>query len=452
MKTKATIVGSGRFAKVLVRLLQPEMEVTVLSRQVTEEIKKDYQEHSFLAPVILTDQLEEAYRGDRAIFYSVPIQSLEQVVKQHLVYLRSDHLIVDVLSVKMHPQQVYQKYLAEKDVPVLLTHPMFGPDSSKNGFSGLPMVLSRELCNEETYQQWKAFFAAKGLRNVELTADEHDRLAANSQGLTHFMGRLLKDFGFDETVIDTTGAKRLHEIVEQTCNDTWELFLGLQNYNPYTKPMRAKLGEVYEKLYNRLLPEKIEAEKTVFGIQGGPGSFNEQALLDYVARHQIADYRIEYLYTTEKVLAELHLGNIDFGQFAIHNSLGGIVGESVEAMSRYNFKIVEEYAILIAHFLMKKRGVEWGQIERIMTHPQVIAQCKGNLAAKYANLQLTSGEGDLVDSATAAKALAEGDLPESTAVMGPEILSKLYNLEVVEGNLQDSSKNFTSFMMVKRPN
>jgi prephenate dehydratase len=120
-------------------------------------------------------------------------------------------------------------------------------------------------------------------------------------------------------------------------------------------------------------------------------------------------------------------------------------------MSKFNFDIIEEYAILIAHFLMKKPETELAEIQTIMTHPQVIKQCTRNLAAKYPEWKLTSGEGDLVDSATAAKALAEGRLPANLAVMGPEILSKLYGLEVIEGNLQDSSENWTSFMMVRRP-
>src|SRR6202043_2424300 len=38
-------------------------------------------------------------------------------------------------------------------------------------------------------------------------------------------------------------------------------------------------------------------------------------------------------------------GTIDRGLFAIHNSAGGMVGESVAAMASYRFSIVEEFAI-----------------------------------------------------------------------------------------------------------
>jgi len=53
-----------------------------------------------------------------------------------------------------------------------------------------------------------------------MSADEHDRLAAQSQGLTHFVGRTLERFGFTPTPIDTLGTTKLHEITAQVSNDT----------------------------------------------------------------------------------------------------------------------------------------------------------------------------------------------------------------------------------------
>ena len=62
-------------------------------------------------------------------------------------------------------------------------------------------------------------------------------MAARSQGLTHFVGRVIDDFGTNQTRIDTEGYKALHKLVNQTCNDTWELFEDIQNFNPYTEKM-----------------------------------------------------------------------------------------------------------------------------------------------------------------------------------------------------------------------
>ena len=42
---------------------------------------------------------------------------------------------------------------------------------------------------------------------VEMTPEEHDQLAAKTQGITHFVGRVLKDAGVGVTEIDTLGSK-----------------------------------------------------------------------------------------------------------------------------------------------------------------------------------------------------------------------------------------------------
>lgn len=50
----------------------------------------------------------------------------------------------------------------------------------------------------------------------------------------------------------------------------------------------------------------------IFGIQGGRGSFNEQALQQYTHEHEIFAYETTYLYTTHAVMESLMQGTIDF--------------------------------------------------------------------------------------------------------------------------------------------
>ncbi len=431
-RPRVAIVGFGRFGQTLYRLLEDDFDITVYDPKFTGSAK----------------DLEQIYQCP-VVFYAVPIYAFESVIIKHRPYFNG-HLLVDVLSVKIHPARILKKYLMGTKTRAILTHPMFGPDSSKVGFAGLPLVMDRFTANQKEYYEWKHYFSEKGLKIIEMSAQKHDRLAAVSQGLTHFIGRLLDKTGFKESPIDTLGAKKLHEVMRQTCNDTWRLFFDLQNFNPYTKKMRLGLGESYDKLYNELLPKNINPRKVIFGIQGGIGSFNEEALSDYVSRHQIKDYEIKYLYTSNRVLSQLHEGNIDYGQFAIHNSIGGMVQESVHALAKYKVKIIEEFAIIIQHFLMRRGDVNPEEIKTIMAHPQVFAQCKGTLGKKYKDRRLLSGKGDLVDTALAARALAFGKLPKNTAILGPLNLSKIYKLEVMAKNLQDNKQNLTSFLMVGR--
>ncbi|MDO8561332.1 MAG: prephenate dehydrogenase/arogenate dehydrogenase family protein [bacterium] len=440
---KISIVGYGRFGKVLYRLLKDDFEITLYS---TDKVEKTA---DFTTATIIATDVSEVYKND-VIFYAVPIDAFESVVLSHKKYFEKRHTFIDVLSVKMHPAKVFREHLDGTGASAILTHPMFGPDSTKRGFDQLPIILDRCSASAEVYDFWKKFFQSKDLHVVEMSPEEHDKMAADSQGLTHFIGRLLEMYPLQSSEIDTLGTKRLLEVKDLTCNDTWQLFSNLQHYNPYTKEMRIKLGEAYDTLYNKLLPQQVSHDYVTYGIQGGIGSFNEEAIRYYLKNAKPHEYKIQYLYTSENVMRALHAGEIDRGQLAIHNSLGGMVGESIHAMAAYKFKIVEEFAIKISHALMIRKDAELSSVDTIMAHPQVFAQCKNNLKEKYPNLKLVSGEGDLIDHAVVAKELAAGNLPKSTATMGSKTLAQIYDLKIVEDNLQDAKENYTSFLQVAR--
>lgn len=437
-----SIVGFGRFGKTLYRLIKDDFCITLFDKKGVEN--KDLSNNTTIAKSI-----DEIYKSE-VIFYCIPISSFEQVIARHKKYFTKKHFLIDVLSVKIHPAKVFKKYLTGSKTQALLTHPMFGPDSSKDGFENLPMIIDKFTADDQNYQFWKNYFINKNLRVIEMSAKNHDKMAAGSQGLTHFIGRLLNEYHLKKTPIDSLGAKKLLEVLEQTCNDSWQLFEDLQHYNPYTKYMRIRLGEIYDKIYNRLLPKQVNVRFLTFGIQGGKGSFNEEAIHYYLKKTKIAKFKIKYLYTSENVLKALHRGDIDYGQFAIHNLAGGIVGESIQAMANYKFKIIEEFAIKISHALMIRRDVKFSQVSTIMTHPQVLAQCQGTIQKKYPNLKQTSGEKKLIDHAVVAKYLSEGKLPKNIATLGSKVLAEIYNLQIIEDNLQDAKENCTSFLLVSR--
>jgi arogenate dehydrogenase (NADP+) len=439
-----SIVGFGRFGRTLYRLLKDDFEVVLYD---TGEIMGG--KTAFTGKTTIAKTLSEVYASD-TIFYAVPVSEFEAVIKAHQAYFRPGQLLIDLLAVKLYPAKIFKTYLQGTKTQALLTHPMFGPDSSQDGFTGLPIIVNKFLADDAAYAFWKDYFLSKQLRVVELTPEEHDKLSANSIGLTHFLGRLLEQYKFGATPVDTLGAKKLLEIKEQVCNDSWQLFTDLQHYNPYTKEMRLKLGDAYDKVYNKLLPEQLSPDHLTIGIQGGKGSFNEEAVMHWLAESGIRDYKIKYLYTTEHVLAALHAGEVDRGQFAIHNSVGGIVDESIEALSHYKFKIIEEFAIIIAHALMIRQDADFDRVTTVMAHPQVFAQCRHTLPEKYPDLKLVSGEGDLIDHANVAKQLAAGKLPDNIAVMGSKVLAELYDLKIIEDNLQDAKENYTSFLVVGR--
>lgn len=441
---KLSIIGFGRFGKTIYNLLKDDFDIVLFSRS-----KINSNETKLAKNTIISYDLREVYKSDTVI-YAVPISAFDQILSEHHKYFRPDQLLIDMLSVKVYPAEIFKKYLKRTKTQALLTHPIFGPDSTKNGFEGLPIVVDKFKTSNDNYDCWLKYFKEKKLNVIEMTAEEHDKTAANSHGLTHFIGRLLDDFGLQKSPMDTLGTKKLLEIKEQTCNDSWQLFTDLQQYNPYTKNMRIKLGESYDKLFNMLISNQLNPGFLTYGIQGGKGSFNEEALKYYLERNEIKNFKIKYLYTTENVLSALHNGEIDRGQFAIHSSVGGIVQESIEAVSKYKFKIIDQFSLKIAPALMIRKDANFEEVTTIMTHPQVYTLTKNTLFEKYPQLEKTSGKGELIDHSMVAKFMSDKKLPKHIATMGSRVLAEIYDLKLVEENLQDTTDNFTAFLLVGR--
>ena len=82
-----------------------------------------------------------------------------------------------------------------------------------------------------------------GLRVLQMLPADHNREAAATQGVAHMIGRVLSELDLAASPIATIGYQKLVELVEQTCNDSQQLFLDLQRYNPFTADMRRRLEE-----------------------------------------------------------------------------------------------------------------------------------------------------------------------------------------------------------------
>ena len=295
------VVGLGRFGRLWASMLQSDFN---LSAYDSDPGQRAEAEREGLTPA----SLRETLAAD-AVFYCVPISAFERTLREHLPLfeeLGGTRTLIDVLSVKLHPREVFDRHLPAT-YQALLTHPLFGPDSvAASGLEGQTIVVDGFRMAPAALDAWKAYFTSKGLVVVPMSADEHDRLAAESQGVTHFVGRTLERFGFAQTPIDTLGTRRLHDVTSQVSNDTWQLFVDLQTLNPHTKGMRLRMSEAQDSVFDLLLPNRVVAGRVVVGIQGGRGSFNEDAARYYMSRTPEVPLEIVYLHTTERVLRALH--------------------------------------------------------------------------------------------------------------------------------------------------
>jgi len=230
-KKVVSVYGYGRFGKLWADILSEDYHVKVFSRRglKPDEVK---------AGIEVSDA-EEIFDCD-ALFFCVAISSFEEVLEKARPFCKKETLFFDTCSVKVFPVSWMKKYLPSGS-KIIATHPMFGPDSYPQGERKLAMVMCNVSVDAMVFNEWVQYFTAKSLQVELMTPEKHDEMTAYSQGITHYMGRVFADLQLHPTSIDTQGYKMLLEVMAQTCNDSWQLFLDLQRYNPYTEKMREDL-------------------------------------------------------------------------------------------------------------------------------------------------------------------------------------------------------------------
>lgn len=177
------------------------------------------------------------------------------------------------------------------------------------------------------------------------------------------------------------------------------------------------------------------------GISGVPGSFSEEAALKFDPLAEIV-----FLVSVENVLTELEKGTIERGVFPIENSTGGVVIEAVYAMAKHQFEVEKMFEIEVNQNLIVQKGITASDVASVTSHDQALKQCRMYLKRMWPDIELVP----YADTALAAKDLAAGVLPKTTAVVASARAAELYGLDILDEKIQDLKFNYTVFIAAKK--
>jgi prephenate dehydratase len=180
-------------------------------------------------------------------------------------------------------------------------------------------------------------------------------------------------------------------------------------------------------------------------ISGVEGSFSEEAAAKFLQDTGI-DARVIFATTARNTFEHVSTGATDYGLVPLENSNGGIVLETVYAAADYTYHIEQILEIDVQQNLMVLPATRHGQIKKIVSHHQALAQCKFYLRRTWPGVEHI----EYADTALAAKDLAGNLLSSDTAIIASRRAAELYGLEIVEPSIQDLKFNFTSFMAITR--
>ncbi len=136
-------------------------------------------------------------------------------------------------------------------------------------------------------------------------------------------------------------------------------------------------------------------------------------------------------------------GENDCAILPVENSYAGEVGANIDLIFSGSLYVNGIYNLLIKQNLMAKPGTKLEDIKEVISHPQALQQCakyieeKGFEAKNYKN------------TAIAAQYVANSDRNDIAAIASLET-AKLYGLEMLEKNINESSLNTTKFAVVSR--
>jgi prephenate dehydrogenase len=159
-------------------------------------------------------------------------------------FLRPGQLVVDTCSVKARPIQWMLQSLPDH-VEILGTHPLFGPDSGKEGIGGLKIALCPVRIDSAKYLAICNFLRSLELVLLEVTPKDHDRQIALSQAVFHLIAQATGRLRWGVKPVSTPGPESFYRLVKTVQRDTDQLFLDMERENPYAAEVRQQfIGEI----------------------------------------------------------------------------------------------------------------------------------------------------------------------------------------------------------------
>ena len=173
-------------------------------------------------------------------------------------------------------------------------------------------------------------------------------------------------------------------------------------------------------------------------FQGVEGAYSYAAMRAYFP-DDINSYHVK---TFRDAMEEVASGKADYAVLPIENSTEGIVTDIYDLLTEYQLYIVGEQGVKVEHVLLGLPGVGLGEIERVYSHPQALAQCKRYLE-QHPSWKTVKTE----NTAGAAKKIHEEQRREQSAIAS-RAAGELYDLSVLAENICYNEKNVTRFIVV----
>ncbi len=192
---------------------------------------------------------EEVAASD-VIILAVPLPAYEPILLRLKPLLRPETVVVDICSVKLESREVMLRVLGVEQ-NMLITHPLFGPESAANGTAGHELIVCDAV--GERAEKCLAFCEQHlGLKITRIPAEQHDRVMAYVHVLTFFVARALGRMDMPDIPFKTPSFNELMDLVQLDAKHSDELFATIQSGNPFADEIREDFLRIASELEAQL--------------------------------------------------------------------------------------------------------------------------------------------------------------------------------------------------------
>jgi len=178
--------------------------------------------------------------------------------------------------------------------------------------------------------------------------------------------------------------------------------------------------------------------KTI-AIQGAEGSNHHKVARDFYG----ASIQLKECMSFDALVASLLDNSAGIGVMAIENTIAGSIIPNYALIDANNLHIIGEKYLNIHHHLMALKGQRIDDIKEVWSHPMALLQCK-EFFKKYTHIKLVED----VDTAEVAKRISQQNLV-GIAAIAPKIAAEIFNLGIIEDEIQTIKENATRFVIVQ---
>jgi prephenate dehydratase len=172
---------------------------------------------------------------------------------------------------------------------------------------------------------------------------------------------------------------------------------------------------------------------------GPEGSFSEEA-----ARRQFpSDGEFVGFPDIPATISALGHKLVDATVVPIENSIEGSINATVDYLIHTDNapQIVAEFNLPVRHHLVARPGTTLSQIERVVSIPAAVAQCRTYLQEHLPQVQVLAA----LSTSAAVQSLVHSS---NIAAIGNERAATLYGMEIIASDIQDTSDNVTRFAVL----